>query len=237
MLKTISWETKIYNIMKSKENRICKECGKEFEPCKKTSEFCSKSCATSFRNKQKILDGTHNFNQIDRSKIAKDRVKKGTHPFLKGNMSEEALKRKAEGISKARKQEAIEHKHAWQNPKNFIENEYSRSLSISRTRELVEVIFYISDTNFPDTFKIGWTYDLEIREKDNRTYKISGLIEELFRGKPEEIILIEKLVKSKFFKEEYFQLYHSTEIFPISLKNDIIDFINLQRLSLNGSTP
>jgi len=218
-----------------KEKRICKTCGKEFEPCKKTSEFCSKSCATSYRNKQKLLDGTHNFNTIDRSKIAKDRVNNGTHPFLKGNMSEDALKRKAEGISKARKLEALEHRHLWQNPKNFIENEYSRSLSVSNSRGLTNVIFYISDTDYPDTFKIGWTYDTEIREKDSRTYKISG-IKELFRGIPEEIIMIEKLVKIKFFNENYYSTYHSTEIFPNTLKNEIINFINLQRLSLRGST-
>jgi hypothetical protein len=210
--------------------RICKNCGKEFTPCKKTSEFCSKSCATSYRNKQKIRDGTHNFNKIDRSKIAKDRVENGTHPFLKGNMKEDALKRKAEGISKARKLEAKEHKHPWQNPKNFIENEYSRSINTSKSRNLKEIIFYLSKTEYNDTFKIGWTYDTEIREKDNRTYQITG-ITELFRGCPDEVILIEKLTKQKFFNKDYYELYHSTEIFPNSLKNEILEFINLQRLS------
>jgi len=95
---------------------------------------------------------------------------------------------------------------------------------------------YISDTEFDGTFKIGWTYDLEIRTKDNRTTKLINLVE-LFKGNPEDIILIEKLTKQKFFNEEYYKLYKSTEIFPLSLKEEIIDFINLQRLSLNGSTP
>ena len=218
-----------------KEKRICKNCGKEFEPCHKTSEFCSKGCATSYRNKQKMLDGTHNFYDLDRSKMAKDKVANGTHPFLKGNMSKESLKKKAEGISKARKKEAEEHRHSWQNPKNFIENEYSRSINVSRSRELTEVIMYISDTEFEGTFKIGWTYDLEIRTKDSRTTKLINLVE-LFKGNPEDIILIEKLTKQKFFNEEYYKLYKSTEIFPLGLKEEIIDFINLQRLSLNGST-
>ena len=218
------------------EKRICKECGKEFDPFKKTSEFCSKSCATKYRNKQKIKDGTHNFYRLDRSSLAKSRVENGTHPFLKNNFSEESLKKKAEGISKARKKEAEEHQHAWQNPKNFIENEYSRSLNVSKNRNLEEVIFYIAETNIEGTFKIGWTYNIEIREKDERNcYTVSNLVE-LFRGTPDDIILIEKLVKLEFFNEEYYKLYHSTEIFPIKLKDDILNFINLQRLSLHGST-
>ena len=214
-----------------KKVKICKECRKEFIPCKKTSEFCSKSCAIKYRNKQKILDGTHNFYDLNRSKLALDKVNKGIHPFQKGNMSEEALAKKAKGISRARKKETSEHRHAWQNPKNFIENEYSRSISISKSRELEEVILYIADTDYPETFKIGWTFDLKIREKDIRTHKISN-IQELFRGVPEKIILLEKLVKEAFFNIEYYNSYKSTEIFPLSIKEDIIKFINLQRLSL-----
>lgn len=219
----------------SKEKRICKNCNKEFQPCHKTSEFCSKNCATSFRNKQKLLEGTHNFLNIDRSKLALDRVRLGTHPFIKGNMSEDTLKKKAIGISNARKKEAKEHRHPWQNPKNFIENEYIRSLNISKSRGLTEVIMYISDTNFKDTFKIGWTYDLKIRSKDNRTIELYNL-SEIFKGIPEDVILIEKLTKQKFFNEDYYVLYKSTEIFPIEIKDEVINFINLQRLSLNGST-
>lgn len=214
-----------------KEMKICKECGKEFIPCKKTSEFCSKSCATKYRNNQKILDGTHNFYKLDRSRLALDKVNKGIHPFQRGNMSKESLAKKAEGISKARKKEALEHRHAWQNPKNFIENEYSRSISISKSRKLEEVIFYIADTDYPETFKIGWTFDLKIRENDFRTHKILN-IQELFRGIPEKVILLEKRVKEAFFNVEYYNSYKSTEIFPISIKEDIIKFINLQRLSL-----
>ena len=215
---------------------LCKWCGKPFTPCHKTSVFCSKSCATSYRNFEKLKNGTHNFNKIDRSKIAKERVLNGTHPFLKGNMSKEALEKKAKGISEARKREAKEHKHAWQNPKNFILNEFSRSLNTAKNRDLSTAIFYIAETDFPDTFKIGWTYSLEIREQDNRTIKIHNLIE-IFQDSPENVILIEKLVKETFFNPEYFAIYNSTEIFPVSLKNDILDFINQQRLLLNGGTP
>lgn len=216
-----------------KETRTCKECGKDFIPCHLTSEFCSKSCATAWRNKKKLENGTHNFNNIDRSKIAKDRVNNGTHPFLKGNMSEDALKRKAEGISKARKRESENHTHPWQQPKNFINNEYSRSLSVSKKRNLTEAILYIADTDYENTFKIGWTYDLDIRERDSRTYSIHNLTM-IIKGNIEDIIELERKVKETFFNEDYFKLYNSTEIFPISIKQEILDFINsnnLQRLS------
>lgn len=205
--------------------KICKQCGKEFKPCHKTSEFCSKSCATKYRNDQKMKDGTHNFYNLDRSKIALDKVKNGTHPFLAGNMSEDALKRKAEGISKARKREAENHTHPWQNPKNFIENEYSRSINTGEARGLDIISMYVSDTEYPNTFKIGWTYDISIREKDNRTYSIHNL-QLIKTGNYRDIIFLEKQVKLKYFKEEYYKKYKSTEIFPIELKDEILDFIN-----------
>ena len=87
-----------------KETRTCKECGKDFIPCHLTSEFCSKSCATAWRNKKKLENGTHNFNNIDRSKIAKDSVNNRTHPFLKGNMSEDALKKRLKEYLKLEKE-------------------------------------------------------------------------------------------------------------------------------------
>lgn len=214
---------------------LCKWCGNPFVPCHKDSVFCSKSCATSYRNKTKLENGTHNFYNIDRSKIAKDRVNNGTHPFLSGNMSEEALQRKYDGISKARKQEASEHRHPWQNPKNFIENEYSRSINTAKERGLSVAILYIAETDFPQTIKIGWTYDINIRENDNRTINIHNLIE-IYRDCPDNIILIEKLVKNNFFNSEYYEKYKSTEIFPEVLKNEILDFINQQRLLLKGGT-
>lgn len=224
--------------MKEKETRKCKQCGESFVPCHPDSEFCSKGCATKYRNLQKLKDGTHNFYNIDRSKIAKDRVEAGTHPFLKGNMSEEALERKAKGISAARKREAENHTHPWQQPSNFIANEYSRSMHVSENRGLTETILYIADTEFENTFKIGWTYDTEIREKDSRTTKIHK-VTELLRGTPDFVISLERDIKQKFFKEEYYQLYNSTEVFPNSIRQDVIDFINLtnlQRLSQGGST-
>lgn len=212
---------------------LCEWCGNPFHPCHKTSRFCSKSCATSYRNMVKLKEGTHNFYKIDRSKIAKDRVKKGTHPFLSGNMSEDALQRKYEGISKARKREALEHKHPWQNPKNYIENEYSRSLSVAKERKLSIAILYIAETDFPQTIKIGWTYDIVVRENDTRTYKIHNIVE-ICRGLPEDMILLEKLVKDNFFNPEYYENYKSTEVFPDILKDEILEFINQQRLKLNS---
>ena len=154
-------------------------------------------------------------------------------------MSEEALERKAKGISAARKREAENHTHPWQQPNNFIANEYSRSMHVSENRGLTETTLYIADTEFEDTFKIGWTYDTEIREKDSRTAKIHK-VTELLRGTPDFVISLERDIKQKFFKEEYYQLYNSTEVFPNSIRQDVINFINsanLQRLSQGGSTP
>lgn len=85
---------------------FCKNCGKEFIPCHKTSLFCSKSCATSWRNKEKLKDGTHNFIGMDRGLAARRLVAEGKHPFQKGNMSEEALKRKAKEIKQAKLKES-----------------------------------------------------------------------------------------------------------------------------------
>lgn len=209
-----------------KEKRFCKNCGKEFIPCHKTSEFCSKSCATTWRNKEKIKDGTHNFYSMDKGKAARNMIKNGKHPFQKGNMSEEALKRKAEGIKKARLKESKEHRHPWQNPINFINNEYSLSLNKSAKRNLTTVFLYIAECEFDDAIKIGWTYDLNIRERDPRCHNLKNLVQ-IKSGTPEYILKIEKDIKQKFFNEEYFNKYHSTEIFPKTLKQEILDFINL----------
>jgi hypothetical protein len=209
-----------------KEKRICKFCGKEFIPCHKTSVFCSKSCATSFRNREKVKDGTHNFIGMDHGAAAREKVKNGTHPFLKGNMSEESILKQREGIKRARLRESQEHRHPWQNPKNFIENEYSRSNSIMRDYT-GKIYLYIADCpDFEDAFKIGWTRDLEIREKDSRTLEINHLMS-LKIDFPEIILKIERDIKIKFFNQEFYNKYHSTEIFPNSLKSEILNFISL----------
>ena len=210
-----------------KETKLCKQCGKEFTPCHKTSEFCSKSCATRYRNNEKIKDGTHNFYNIDRGKTARIRIENGTHPFLKGNMSEESLKKKAEGIKLARIKESQEHRHPWQNPRNFIENEYSLSLGRIKKRGLSIVYLYIADCEYDNTFKIGWTYDIKIREKDPRCHDLKNL-SIIKSGNPEEIIKLEKEIKIKFFNEKYYSDYKSTEIFPNELKSEILNYINLK---------
>ena len=56
----------------------------------------------------------------------------------------------------------------------------------------------------------------------------------IIKGNIEDIIELERKVKETFFNEDYFKLYNSTEIFSISIKQEILDFINsnnLQRLS------
>lgn len=102
-------------------------------------------------------------------------------------------------------------------------------------RKVSELVLYIGETEFEDTFKIGWTYDLKIREKDSRTTTISNL-KEIMRGSPKFIVDVEKMVKEKFFSRSYYDSYKSTEIFPNSIKDKVLDYINSlnnpQRLSL-----
>lgn len=206
---------------------FCKNCGKEFIPCHKTSLFCSKSCATSWRNKEKLKDGTHNFIGMDKGLAARKLVAEGKHPFQKGNMSEDALKRKAKGIKQARLKESKEHKHAWQQPKNFIENEFSRSFSVlNKSSYTNDIYLYIAECDdYIDAIKIGWTRNIKIREKDSRTIKIKNL-QIIKTGKINEILNLEKEIKLKFFNEDYYKLYNSTEIFPIEQKQNILNFIN-----------
>ena len=90
-----------------------------------------------------------------------------------------------------------------------------------------KIYLYIADCpDFEDAFKIGWTRDLEIRERDTRTMEINHLIS-LKIDFPEIILKIERDIKIKFFNPEFYNKYHSTEIFPNSLKSEILDFISL----------
>lgn len=161
---------------------------------------------------------------VDHGDNARKMVKEGTHPFLKGNMSPEILRKKSEGIRQARLKESSEHKHPWQNPKNFIENEYSRSFSSISKRNLTEAYLYFAECEFPNAFKLGWTSDPTMRENDNRTIKIKNL-SIILKGDPKFIIELEKQIKLNFFDESLYKLYNSTEIFPSNLKTDILNFI------------
>lgn len=203
----------------------CKNCGKEFNPCHKTSVFCSKSCAVSWRNKEKVKDGTHNFNKIDRSAQQKLRIENGTHQFLSGNMSDESLKLKAEGIRNARLRESKNGTHPWQNPKNWILNEYRRSLNIAKKRGLSVIDLYISDCEFDGYFKIGWTYNTDMRSWDSRTHEIINPIK-VKSGNIESIIQLEMEIKLRFFNLDISKKLNSTEIFPNSIKDEVINFIN-----------
>lgn len=203
----------------------CKNCGKEFNPCHKTSVFCSKSCATSWRNKEKVKDGTHNFNKIDRREQQRIRVENGTHPFVKGNMSEASLKLKAEGIRKARIRETEDGRHPWQDPKNWILNEHNRSLNVAKKRRLTEIELYIANCEFDGYFKIGWTYNTDMRYWDVRTHEVIDAVK-LKSGGIDYIIGLEMKVKLKFFNPIISRELNSTEIFPNSIKDEVLDFIN-----------
>lgn len=210
------------------EKHYCKNCGKEFIPCHKTSLFCSKSCATSWRNKENLKNGTHNFIRIDHGKYSRELSKIGKHPFQIGNMSEESLKKKALGIKNARLKESREKKHAWQQPRNFIENEFSRSKSVLlKSNFSGDINLYIAECeNFENAIKIGWTRNISIRAKDKRTVSLKNL-KIIKTGKIEEILNIEKEIKIKFFNKIYYSMYKSTEIFPVALKCEILKFIDL----------
>lgn len=204
--------------------KLCKNCNKEFNPCHKTSEFCSKSCATSWRNKQKVKDGTHNFNKLDRASLAKKRIENGTHPFLKGNMSEESLEKKHLGIKLARLNESKNGVHPWQNPKNWIDNEFSRSKGVVKKRNLDYIELYVSDCEFDGYFKIGWTYNTSMRYWDSRTHEVKNAVM-IKSGNPDFILNCERLVKKKFFNEEISRRLDSTEIFPNCIKSEVIEYI------------
>lgn len=204
--------------------KLCKNCNKEFNPCHKTSEFCSKSCATSWRNKQKVKDGTHNFNKIDRSSLAKSRLKNGTHPLLKENMSKESLEKKHLGIKLARIDESRRGVHPWQNPKNWIDNEFSRSKNVVKKRNLDYIELYMSDCEYDGYFKIGWTYNTDMRYWDSRTHEVKNAVK-IKSGNPNDILEYERLIKKKFFNENISKELNSTEIFPNNIKSEVLEFV------------
>jgi len=162
---------------------------------------------------------------MDRSKNAKIQIEKGTHPFLPDNMTEESLEKKRQGIKSARLRESSKGIHPWQNPWNWIDNEYSRSISVVKKRGLSEIELYVSDCEFDGYFKIGWTYNTEMRYWDSRTHEVKNATK-LRSGSPTEILGIERLVKKTYYDEENSKFTNSTEIFPNSKKEIILEFIN-----------
>ena len=118
-------------------------------------------------------------------------------------MDEETLKRKFEGISRARKQEAKVGTHIWQRPETWINNEYSRSLSVITKRNLNLIHLYIADCDVEECFKIGWTSDITMREMDKRTRDLSNLVI-VKSGNPIDIINLEKEYKVEVFECGFF---------------------------------
>lgn len=205
----------------------CKDCGIEISAKR---QFCSKNCATSYRNWIKVQDGTHNLlSQNGGSENAirhnNEMVEQGIHPFLSGNMSEDSLELKSEGIRKARLKESSEGNHPWQSLSSRINNEYSRSLSVIDNKGYKDLILYISDCEFSESIKIGWTSNDYTREFDNRTHSLSNL-NSIRVSDSYYIVKLEYDIKLNFCTEEYFSKFNSTEIFPKELKSDIIKFIN-----------
>ena len=203
---------------------VCKNCG-----CKSLrvygGEFCSINCCTTHRNNKMIDEGTHNFTEPGFHEYVLDcQIKKGLHPFQSGNMDEDALKRKAIGISKARQLEAESGIHIWQRLDTRINNEWSRSLSVAESRGLTEIYLYISDCEYENRFKIGWTYDTYCRSLDTRTHDLSNL-EVIKVGSPEFIINLERDIKVKFKDEKFYKEFHVTEMFDESLRSEILLFV------------
>lgn len=202
---------------------ICEHCNcKSARKYAKT--FCSKGCYLTKRNLSKIVDGSHNFGHEYSKRSTAIQISKGLHPFQKGNMDEETLKRKFEGISRARKQEAKVGTHIWQRPETWINNEYSRSLSVITKRNLNLIHLYIADCDVEECFKIGWTSDITMREMDKRTRDLSNLVI-VKSGNPIDIINLEKIIKLKFLNVDFSYKHKSTEIFPNSMRDAVVKYI------------
>jgi len=205
--------------------KYCNWCKEKEIPNYQT--YCSKSCATSYRNDKAVREGTHNLlSSNGGSKMATEnnykRVADGTHPFF--NMSEESRILAGIGISKARLEESRLGTHPWQQSNSWINNEFSRSLSIIKRDNLQTLSLYYSDCSLDGHFKIGWSRDVDYREIDNRTHQLSNVVE-LRSGDALFIITLEKDLKWKFFDEERSNRIKSTEIFPNHLKNDILNYV------------
>lgn len=203
----------------------CQEC--KYDSYRKYAGiFCSKTCCISNRNKSRMASGTHEFQIpgfIDNARAIQ--LSKGLHPFQSGNMNSESLKLKAEGISKARIREKHTGTHIWQRPFVWINNEFSRSLTVVSRDKLSILYLYISDCELQDHFKIGWTRDSRIRSIDTRTHLLNNVME-LRSGIPLMILELEKDIKLKFYNEQFSIKNKTTEIFPNSIKSEVLDFIN-----------
>lgn len=216
------------------ENSKCPQCGKNLEWYgslqRSLHRFCSKSCEMKYENNKRLKNGTHNFmvenggNEL-RDSIRKELLKSGKHPFQNGNMSEDALKKKHEGIRLARNRETELGKHPWQSAKSRINNEKSRLLSVLSDKLDSIYQIYIADTDFNDYFKFGVSYNIDIRRFDNRTYELKNLV--CIRSmKVSDAIELEYQLKLKYLDESNYKLTGSYEMIPVKFKDEVINFIN-----------
>lgn len=190
--------------------------------------FCSKSCIMKYRNRIAIQNGTHNMLSKNgwskfMSKRNSDDAKKGIHPFQ--HLSKEVRESNGKLISEARIREAKEGNHPWQSIKSRINNEYSRSLTIIKQKNLKHLFLYISNCEFDGMFKIGWTTDVEWRFWDSRTHELSNVVK-LKEGDAEFIVKLEHDIKLKFMNHDYFNKTKSAEIFDNEIKDKVIEYIN-----------
>lgn len=209
-------------------NKICLECGDEFNDYKGSMKFCCKSCAMTYRNRLAVENGTHNLLSCNGgSEIARKsnyaRIANGSHPFLTGNMTEDQLDRKAEGIKLARLREAEKGTHIWQSFTNRINNEYSRSISIVERDDLDSLDLYYAKVG--EYLKIGWSRNSDYRSLDNREFELSDLTC-ILTADPYSVIDLEYQIKLRFHDDKLWSLTKSTELFQYDKLDEILEFIN-----------
>lgn len=211
----------------------CPNCGKNVEwqgtiPGS-LNKFCNKSCEMKYENKRRLAEGSHNFSNENGGKELRDRIRnklisEGRHPFQPGNMSDEALARKHEGIRLARIAEAESGNHPWQSAKSRINNEKSRLLNNLKDKLMDTYQIYFADTEFEGYFKFGISYNINIREYDSRTYKIHNLIC-IREMKASDAIELEYELKFKYLEHTNYLLTNSYEMLPIEFKDEVKSFI------------
>lgn len=208
--------------------KVCPNCGQEFETRDGRQECCSKHCSISLSHKRRKESGKpHHWSKesgYDHKAHNEDMVKKGIHPFLKQNFSEETRVENGHKISDARHKEAEEHKHIWQQRETRIRNEYSREMNIYSKKGINSLQLYMSEVpDLNNVIKIGVTIDINMRGNDQRFPILNPIV---IKSGDLSILELERDIKLKFSSNETFNKYKSYEIYPIELKEEILKFIN-----------
>jgi len=203
---------------------ICIVCNKEYTKGY-GSDTCSRSCCTRKWNAIRVKNGTCNLlKRNGGSELArkhnKDMAIKGIHPFQ--NMDEESLKKKAEGISKARIAEKELGTHIWQRINIRINNEYS--IQLSKNKETTMMFFYIASTGNSEYFKLGVSKDSYHRS----SYYLYPLyhLHTICKGDAITIITLERDLKRSFITQEMYDSNKSTEMFKLDDYERIVEFID-----------